>query len=56
MNKYALAVAETRSVLGEWIPEYMDEHGAAMANAVVERLIAKGVIQSTDPEDLVKVY
>ena len=51
MNKFELAVAETRSVLAEWTNTPI-EHDS-MAKAIVERLVAKGVIQSTDPDDLV---
>jgi len=50
MNKYELALAETKSVLSEWDPRPLDD---VIAKRIVERLIAKGVIQSTDPEDLV---
>jgi hypothetical protein len=52
-NKYEQAVAETRSVLDEWLTgTYHD----IVATKVVERLIAKGIIQDTDPSELVKVY
>lgn len=54
MNKFELAVAETQSVLDEWMTDtavYPALH-TAMAKAVVERLIAKGVIQSTVLNDL----
>ena len=54
-NKYDLALQEVRSVLREtldpdnWsVPSEFD----LVATAVVDRLVAKGVIQSTDPEDL----
>lgn len=53
MNKYELALAETRSVLAEWLDSGWDD---IVAKKIVERLIAKGVIQSTDPDELVKVY
>ena len=49
MNKYELALHEIRSVLSEWDPRPMDD---IIATKIVERLVAKGVIQSTDPEDL----
>jgi hypothetical protein len=49
MNKYELGLAETRSVLSEWtIPGDTDR----LSKDIIDRLIAKGVIQSTDPEDL----
>ena len=50
MNKYELALHETQSVLDEWLmdPEWHD----IVAKKVVERLIAKGVIQSTNENDL----
>jgi hypothetical protein len=51
MNKYELALYETRSVLAEWTDEPFKDNGM-IAQQIVERLIAKGVIQSTDPEDL----
>jgi hypothetical protein len=50
MNKYELALYEVRSVLEEWLDPGMGT--TEMSTAIVERLIAKGVIQSTDPEDL----
>ena len=50
MNKYELAVYETKSVLAEHFTMTMRD---GVAEAIVERLIAKGVIQSTDPDDLV---
>jgi hypothetical protein len=53
-NKYQQAVAETRSVLAEWLPD--SGFDDIVATKIVERLIAKGVIQDTDPEQLVKVY
>lgn len=49
MNKYELALAEVRSVLSEWmIPGDTDR----LSKDVVDRLVAKGVIQSTNPDDL----
>lgn len=55
MNRYELAVAETQSVLDEWLASYGDRLLVApMATAIVERLIAKGVIQATDPDELVE--
>jgi hypothetical protein len=59
-NKYEQAVNETRSVLDEWdvsTPTSRITHEYTtpfIARAVVARLIAKGVIQSTDPDDLVE--
>lgn len=53
-NLYELALTETKSVLDEWLTDtavYQTLH-QAMAQAIVERLIAKGVIQSTDPDEL----
>jgi hypothetical protein len=59
-NKYETAVVEVRSVLGEWLDlvslgQRIDSPFGrdVLANKIVERLIAKGVIQSTDPDDLV---
>jgi hypothetical protein len=52
-NKYQSAVTEVRSVLSDWMVTGDTDH---MAQAVVDRLIAKGVIQSTDPDELVKVF
>jgi hypothetical protein len=58
-NKYETAVAEVRSVLGEWLDlvslgQRIDSPFGrdVLANKIVERLIAKGVIQSTDPDEL----
>ena len=51
MNKYELAVHQTQSVLSEFPSTLHTEH--FVARMIVERLIAQGVIQSTDPEDLV---
>jgi len=58
-NKYETALAEVRSVLGEWMDlldrgERIDSPHSrnVVAERIVERLIAKGVIQSTDPTDL----
>jgi hypothetical protein len=55
MNKYELALAETKSVLDEWW--LADDFDLALsremiAKQIVERLIAKGVIQSTIENDL----
>jgi hypothetical protein len=53
-NKYETAVHEVESVLDEWLASYGDRLlVGAMAKAIVERLVAKGVIQSTDPDELV---
>ena len=55
MNKYELAVAETRSVLSEWMADdriASEFSRGVLAGEIVERLVAKGVIQSTDPDDL----
>lgn len=55
MNRYELALAETKSVLDEWFSEtWSSSINPIVAQAVVERLVAKGVIQSTDPEDLMQ--
>lgn len=54
MNLYELALVETKSVLDEWLTDtvvYQALH-KAMAEAIVDRLIAKGAIQSTDPDEL----
>lgn len=58
-NKYQTAMTEVRSVLDEWLtedqmpswPEGYDWNGR-LTREIVERLISKGVIQSTDPADL----
>jgi len=50
MNRYESAVAEVRSVLSEWDPRPLDD---IIADKIVERLVAKGIIQSTDPDELV---
>jgi hypothetical protein len=47
-NKYEASLAEVRSVLDEWIVHRVE----GVEEAIVERLIEKGVIQSTDPDDL----
>jgi hypothetical protein len=53
MNKFELAVHETRSVLDEWLMDVPDSPtNDLLATAVVDRLIAKGVIQSTIEDDL----
>jgi hypothetical protein len=58
-NKYETAVAETRSVLGEWLTlltegQRIDSPHSRdiVARQIVDRLVAKGVIQDTDPEEL----
>jgi hypothetical protein len=54
-NKYETAVNEVRSVLAEWVADDRISSEFArgvLADKVVQRLIAKGVIQSTNPEDL----
>ena len=57
MNRYELAVHEVESVLDEWLASYGDRLLVLpMARVIVERLIAKGVIQSTDPDELVHIY
>ena len=58
MNKFYPAVQEAKSVLDEWLPEseWAGARNRAIAEAVVQRLIAKGIIQSDDPDELVKVY
>ena len=53
MNRYELAVYETQSVLSEWIDPALHIRTTEMTKAIVDRLIAKGVIQSTNPNDLV---
>ena len=63
MNRYELAVHEVQSVLAEWmVPLLLGSGGGEKASqewsvdlgkVIVDRLVAKGVIQSTDPEDLV---
>lgn len=54
MNRYDLALQEVRSVLNEMMTEYRYANEVdAAAKAVVDRLVAKGVIQSTDPDELV---
>ena len=55
MNKYELALAETKSVLDEWWTA--DDFDLPLsremiAKQIVERLGAKGVLQSTIENDL----
>jgi len=53
MTKYDRALTETQSVLDEWLAGYGDRILVLpLAQAIVERLIAKGVIQSIDEDDL----
>lgn len=59
-NKYEQAVNETRSVLAEWLTLLADgeridspQSRDVVARRIVDRLIAKGIIQSTDPDELV---
>jgi hypothetical protein len=63
MNRYEQAVNETRSVLAEWLGLLETEQRIdsphsrdVIARRIVDRLIAKGVIQSTDPDELTHVY
>jgi hypothetical protein len=51
MNRYELAVHEVRSALDEWLTDGGQWHDI-VAKAVVERLVSKGVIQSTIENDL----
>ena len=51
-NKYETALIETQSVLAEWLTGLPTALHVPLAKEIVERLIAKGVIQSTDPADL----
>jgi hypothetical protein len=62
-NRYETAVSETRSVLGEWMDllaegQRIDSPHArdVVARKIVDRLVAKGIIQSTDPDDLQSAY
>jgi hypothetical protein len=52
MNKYELALHETQSVLSEWLTTDPDEDQRRLAQRIVDRLVAKGVIQSTIENDL----
>lgn len=56
MTKYDDAVAETQSVLAEWLVPFATGTGGTwhvdLGAAIVDRLVAKGIIQSTDPEEL----
>ena len=59
MTKYDRALTETRSVLEEWMGllergERVDSMHSrnVLAERIVQRLVAKGVIQSTDQDDL----
>ena len=54
MTKYEAAFHETHSVLSEWLPDAEPWKLDTITRKVVERLIAKGVVQSTDPDDLVR--
>jgi len=57
MTRYDNAVSEVRSVLNEHMIEYrFASEVDAAAVAVVERLVAKGIIQSTDSDDLRSTY
>ena len=49
MTRYEKAVSEVQSVLSEC---HVTIDSRWIATRVVERLVAKGVIQSTDPEEL----
>lgn len=54
MNRYELAMHEVQSVLAEWLPpeaSSWDQIDSA-SKAIVDRLVAKGVIQSTVENDL----
>jgi len=58
-NKYEAALQEVRSVLGEWLDLIAEGQRIdspfgrdVVAGKVVDRLIAKGIIQSTDQADL----
>ena len=51
-NKYETALAETQSVLDEWLSGLPQALKGPLAQQIVERLVAKGVIQDTDPEEL----
>jgi hypothetical protein len=52
MNRYEKAFHETHSVLSEWLPDAEPWKVDTITRKVVERLIAKGVVQSTDPDEL----
>jgi hypothetical protein len=49
-TRYTEAVAEVRSVLSEWT---IPGDTARLTADIVNRLVAKGIIQSDDPEELV---
>ncbi len=62
MTKYDRALQEVRSVLGEWADlvragERIDSPYSRdiVTRKIVDRLVAKGVIQSTDEDDLREV-
>ena len=51
-SKYETALAEVQSVLSEWMSTDPGADERRLAQQIVDRLVAKGVIQSTDPEEL----
>ena len=50
-NKYEAAKTETKSVLSEWLVTGDTDR---LAGDIVQRLIAKGIIQDTNPDELVE--
>jgi adenylylsulfate kinase-like enzyme len=55
-NRYETAISETQSVVDEWLTGLPAALKEPLARAIVDRLVAKGVIQSTDPDDLTTQY
>src|SRR5215203_3388025 len=60
-NKYEQAVNETKSVLSEWLSLLEDGQRVdsphtrdVLSRRLVDRLVAKGLIQSTDPDELIE--
>ena len=51
-TKYETAISETQSVVDEWLTGLPAALKEPLARAIVERLVAKGVIQDTDPDEL----
>lgn len=53
MSRYDDAVHEVESVLDEWLAGYGDRILVLpLSKAIVERLVSKGAIQSTDSDEL----
>ena len=53
MNLYELAVVETEHVLNQFSSVTSKSHAHRMACAIVDQLVAQGIIQSTIPGNLI---